>query len=131
MKAMVLLAFHAVVLWNSHYLLPANVLLVLDYCDVVWHECGQGNSEEIERLQRRAARIVFFKDARKLSTDQILTNRQGWKPLYFRRRTHILRFVNECISNRVPRYLLNYFNVRNHDIHHYKTRTNDLNFGKS
>ena len=20
----------------------------LDYCDVAWHECGQGNSEEVE-----------------------------------------------------------------------------------
>ena len=100
----------------------AMVLSVLDYCDVVWHECGQGNSDKIERLQRRAARILYFKAAPTLSTDQILT-KLGWEPLYFRRRTHILRF--ECISNRVSRYLFNYFNVRNHDIHHYKTTNNN------
>ena len=46
---------------------------VLDYCDVVWHECGQGNSDKIEQLQRRAAWIVYFKAAPDLSTDQILT----------------------------------------------------------
>ena len=86
------------------------VLLVLDYCDAVWHECGQGNSAKIERLQRRAARIVYFKAASNLSTDQIMT-KLGWKPLYSRRQENILRFVNECIANRVPRYLFNYFNV--------------------
>ena len=38
---------------------------------------------------------------------------------------HILRFVNESILNRVPRHLFHYFNVRNHEIHHYKTKNND------
>ena len=90
----------------------------------MWHECGQGNSDKIERLQRRAARIVYFKAASKLSTDQIMT-KLGLEPLYYRRRTHILRFVDECIANRVPRYLSNYFNVRNRDIHRHKTRNNN------
>ena len=49
----------------------------------------------------------------------------GWKPLYSRRQENILRFVNECITNRVPRYLFNYFNVRNHDIPRYKTRSSN------
>ena len=100
------------------------VLPVLDYCDAVWHEFGQGNCEKIERLQRRAARIIYFKAASKLSTDQIMT-KLGLEPLYYRRRTHILRFVDECIANRVPRYLSNYFNVRNRDIHRHKTRNNN------
>ena len=99
----------------------AMVLPVLDYCDAVWHECGQGNSDKIERLQRRAARIVYFKAASKLTTDQIMT-KLGLEPLYYRRRTHILRFVNEYIANRVPRYLFNCLKVRNRDIHRHKTR---------
>ena len=49
----------------------------------------------------------------------------GLEPLYYKRRAHILRFVNECIANRVPRYLFNYFNVRNRDIHRHKTRNNN------
>ena len=108
----------------ANRLYKAMVLPVLDYCDAVWHECGQGNSDKIERLQRRAARIVYFKAASKLSTDQIMT-KLGLEPLYYRRRTHILRFVDECIANRVPRYLSNYFNVRNRDIHRHKTRNNN------
>ena len=49
----------------------------------------------------------------------------GLEPLYYGRRSHILRFVNECIANRVPRYLSNYFNVRNCDIQRHKTRNNN------
>ena len=67
---------------------------------------------------------LYFKAASKLSTDQIMT-KLGLEPLYYRRRTHILRFVDECIANRVPRYLSNYFNVRNRDIHRHKTRNNN------
>ena len=96
----------------ANRLYKAMVLPVLDYCDTVWHECGQGNSDKIERLQRRAARIIHYKAASNLSTDQIMI-KLGLEPLYYRRRAHILRFVDECIANRVPRYLSNYFNVRN------------------
>ena len=106
---------------TANRLYKAMVLPVLDYCDAVWHECGQGNSDKIERLQRRAARIVSFKAASKLTTDQIMT-KLGLEPLYYRRQAHILKFVNECIANRVPRYLSNCFNVINRDIHRHKTR---------
>ena len=37
----------------ANRLYKAMVLLVLDYCDAVWHECGQGNSDKIGRLQRQ------------------------------------------------------------------------------
>ena len=100
------------------------VLPVLDYCDAVWHEFGQGNRDKIERLQRRAVRIIYFKAASKLSTDQIMT-KLGSEPLYYRSRTHILRFVNECFANRVPRYLFNYFNLRNRDINRHETYRNN------
>ena len=101
------------------------VLPVLDYCDAVWHEFGQGNCHKIERLQRRAARIIYFKAPSKLSTDEIMT-KLGSEPLFYRRRTHILRFVTECFANRVPRYLFNCFNLRNRDINRHETyRTNN------
>ena len=90
----------------------------------MWHEYGQVNYDKIEGLQKRAARIVYFKAASKLLTDQIMT-KLGLESLYYRRQTHILRFVNECITNRVPRYLCNYFILRNRDIHRHKTRNNN------
>ena len=64
--------------------------------------------------KKTATRLNDYKDEQ-LSTDQIMT-KLGLETLYYRRRTHILRFVNECITNRVPRYFFNYFNVRKPDI---------------
>ena len=49
----------------------------------------------------------------------------GSEPLYYRRRTHILRFVNERFANRVPRYLFNYLNLRNRNLHRHETRNNN------
>ena len=49
----------------------------------------------------------------------------GSEPLYYRRRTHILRFVNERFANRVPRYLFNCLNLRNRNIHRHETRNNN------
>ena len=91
------------------------VLPVLDYCNAVWHEFGQGNCDKTERLQRRAARIIYLKAASKLTTDQIMT-KLGSEPLCHRRRTHISRFVNERFANRVPRY---------RNIHRHETRNNN------
>ena len=68
---------------DANRLYKGMVLPVLDYCDAVWHECGKGNSDKIERLQRRAARIVYFKAASKLPTDEIMT-KLGLEPLYYR-----------------------------------------------
>ena len=33
------------------------ILPIIDYCDTVWNCCGAANSNKIEKLQRRAARI--------------------------------------------------------------------------
>ena len=33
--------------------------LDLEYCCAVFYGCGKGNEKELERLQRRAARIVL------------------------------------------------------------------------
>ena len=96
----------------ANRLYKAMVLPVQDYFDEVGHECRQGNSDKMKRLQGRAARIVFFKAASKLSTDQIMI-KLGLEALYYRRRTLILRFANKCIPNRAPRYRFNYFKVRN------------------
>ena len=67
--------------------------------------------------------IILIEERKKLKL--LKMTKLGLEPLYYRRRTHILRFVDECIANRVPRYLSNYFNVRNRDIHRHKTRNNN------
>ena len=66
---------------------------------------GQGNSDKIERLQRREARIAYFKAVSKLSTDKIMT-KLGLEPLYYRRRTHILRLFMSALQIEFPDTLL-------------------------
>ena len=66
---------------------------------------GQGNSDKIERLQRREARIAYFKAVSKLSADKIMT-KLGLEPLYYRRRTHIFRLFMSALQIEFPDTLL-------------------------
>ena len=66
---------------------------------------GQGNSDKIEQLQRREARIAYFKAVSKLSADKIMT-KLGLEPLYYRRRTHILRLFMSALQIEFPDTLL-------------------------
>ena len=65
------------------------VLPLLEYCDVTWSGCGLENQQKIERLQRRACRIVL-KNSQELTSDAII-ERLRWKMLSDRR--------EECIKN--------------------------------
>ena len=69
----------------------------------------------VERLQRRAARIVYSSSGAELSTDEII--KLGWKPLNERREAHVLSLVKICIRNDAPSYLRNYFKLRNFHFH--------------
>ena len=86
------------------------VLPVVDYCDIVFHECGQGNQDELERLQRRASRIVY-RNSGLLSTNDII-DKLGWESLLQRRENHVLKAVQKCIDNEVPNYMSDYFKVK-------------------
>ena len=62
---------------NKIYL--STVLPILSYCDTCFYPLGSTNRKCLERLQRRAARIVYsFK--RDITTESILENLR-WPPL--------------------------------------------------
>ena len=63
------------------------MLLVLDYYDSVWNCCNKSNMECLERLQRRADRIVMRSD-----TDTALINLK-WTTLANRRNQHVVDLV--------------------------------------
>ena len=52
-------ARQALTLEAANRIYAAMVLPTLDYCDVVWQESSQGNDKVVERLQRKAARIIY------------------------------------------------------------------------
>ena len=122
----------ALTLEAANRVYAAMILPILDYCDIVWHESGQGNDKVVERLQRRAARIVYSSNAAELSTDEIIT-KLGWEPLTKRREAHVVSLVSrKCIKNAVPSYFKNYCKLRNFHIHNYNTRSRtNLFSGKS
>ena len=76
----------------SNRLYKSMILPNLEYCCAVFHGCGKGNEEELERLQRRAARIVL--KTVHLST-QDMASGLGWDPLKTRRKKHIVKLVKE------------------------------------
>lgn len=52
------------------------VLPILEYRDAVWHNCGQENSETLERLQRRVSKLVH-PQAMEFSSETILRTPGG------------------------------------------------------
>ena len=95
------------------------VLPILDYCDTVWSCCGSVNTDKLEKLQRRAARIIMH-----LGSSEKALNFLGYVTLEKRRKSHVCNLVKKCLSNRCPQFFMNYFNY-NRDILPRKTRSSD------
>ena len=87
---------------NSIY--QAHILPVLEYCDTVWAGCNKQDSDGLERLQRRAARIVMHSKDSDFSMKTL-----KWETLLERRQKHILSLVNKCLKKKVPQFLMDIF----------------------
>ena len=57
---------------------------IIDYCDTVWTCCGKENNDALEKLQRRAARIVT-----KLNSSDKAMDSLKWSPLEARRNHNV------------------------------------------
>ena len=98
---------------------------LFDYADTAWGELSIGCSQELQRLQNRAARIVVKRNTSK-NTFGLL----NWVNLNSRRNIHKCILVYKCINNMVPEYLCSYF-LRNSNFHNYNTRRrHDLHIPK-
>ena len=58
----------------------------------------------LERLQRRAARIVC-----KSNRSDVALEHLQWPTLADRRDMHVYKLVNKCLKENVPQFLINYF----------------------
>ena len=94
------------------------MLLIFDYCDVVWERCGQVNSDALERAQRRAAKLIFPNSG--LDTDTLLES-LSLELLTKRREAHSAILAKKCLGGPVLPYLKGYFKI-NESIHSYGTR---------
>jgi len=95
------------------------ILPKVDYCDVVWGNCGKGLSDKLQKLQNRAVRIILGLSYRSHVNNEHLSA-LGWKDLASRRKLHLLQTVYKSIYNLLPVYL-NIFS-RTSESHSYSTR---------
>ena len=87
------------ILMEKHLILP-----ILDYCDTVWSCCGSGNPDKLEKLQRRAARIVM-----RLWSSEKALHFLGYVTLEKRRESHVRNLVKKCLAIAVHHFMY-YFN---------------------
>ena len=84
---------------TANVIYKSFILPVLDYCDLVWGCCGRVNADHLERLQRRAARILM----RTSSGDEAIKHLR-YDTLELRREKHVLKLVKRCLQGRVPQF---------------------------
>lgn len=92
---------------TANRMYKCTVLPILDYCDTSFAVLGVINSELLNRLHRRASKIVVG-----LRCNQDCTN-LGWISLNDRRIMHSAQLVCKCLKGSIPDYFKNYFVVRN------------------
>ena len=76
---------------------------VLEYADVIWNNCTQYESNELEKIQNEAARIVT--GATKLVSINSLLSETGWETLSSRRNKHKLTLLYKMQNDLSPEYL--------------------------
>jgi hypothetical protein len=78
----------------------------LEYASVVWSDCTQQDSDLLESVQKRAARIVSG-GIRGTSSDTLYTE-LGWQPLHERRKSQCLCLFYRILNGLSPPYLAQY-----------------------
>ena len=74
---------------------------IIEYADTVWNNCTQYESNELEKIQNKAARIV--KGATRMTSVESLLTETGWETLSARRNKH--KQVYKMKNNLYPNYL--------------------------
>ena len=77
---------------------------LLEYADVVWNNCTQYESNELDKIQNEAARIVT--GATKLASIDSLHTETGWETLGSRRKIHKLTMFYKMKNGLCPDYLV-------------------------
>ena len=88
------------------YLYNAFVASNLSYCNIVWHYCGIQNIVKMEKINRRALRIVLNDDQ---SSYAELLEKVGHQNLYTVRRNAIALEVFKCKREVNPAFLHDMF----------------------
>ena len=85
----------------------ALVLPHLDHCSVIYNSCSVNLSDQLERVQNYAMRIILKKPPRTHS--ESLRQTLGWTTLKKRRQNNMLCQVHRCLQGHAPQYLCHKF----------------------
>ena len=76
---------------------------LMEYGDVLWDGCTDGESDLLEFVQYEAAKIVT--GAMRITSRHSLMQEIGWEDMKTRRSIHKLAFYYKIINNLTPNYL--------------------------
>ena len=79
------------------------MLPTLDYCCVVWQECGKLLQQRVERIQNYGMRLICSKPPR--TPSESLRKELNWMPLTKRREIFRQVLIHRCFHNQAPTYL--------------------------
>ena len=86
------------------------ILPVIDYCDTVWNCCGKVNSDNLEKLHKRAASLIV----RNHCSDAALQS-LAMESLENRRKKHVYRSVTKCMNGKFPQFFYRLFQLQSGD----------------
>ena len=88
-----------------------TILPILDYCSIVWHDCGSTLTRQVELVQNRAMRIIL-KEGKKKCTQE-MRNDLNLLTLFNRRRFFRYVLIFKILNNlNCPEQLLDVFKFR-------------------
>ena len=85
----------------------AFVLPYLTYCCVVWHFCSKISSDNLQRVQNYAMRVILRQPPR--TSSQYCLNLLNWMNLYQQRCVFVVHQIHKCLLKAAPVYLLSMF----------------------
>ena len=94
---------------------------MMEYADVLWDGCTDGESDLLEFVQYESAKIVT--GAIKGTSRRNLMKDLGWEDMKLRRIIHKLMFYYKIVNNFVPNYLKELLPTQTFERTHYSLRT--------
>ena len=107
-----------------------NALLIpyFDYCSLVWDTCSNYLTENLQKLQNRAARVITGKTY-EIRSREILSD-LGWQPLEKRIRFKKATFMYNIKHNDSNKPMKDMFEISNNKFHNLRSNAVDFHIPK-
>ena len=106
------------------FLLNRLVQSLFDYCSLVWGNCGKTLSNNLQKLQNRAARVITSSNF-DLDVDSLF-HKLSWRDLKSQRQIRNAWMVLKSLNGLVPEYLKSKFIKRNESNYSLRDSVNKL-----